>query len=154
MGVMDWLEKPIDRERLLSVIRRVSRRSNNSRPRILYVEDDADLVQFVLNLLRDMAEVVTVGTLAAADRAVTSDEFDLVILDVQLPDGSGIDLLKRLKNGGSNSTPVVIFSAKEVNKVVADRVEAALIKSRTTNDILIDTIKGLINGENRQVNRS
>jgi hypothetical protein len=39
---------------------------------------------------------------------------------------------------------VIVFSALEVPKEVAQRVEAALVKSRVTDDALIDTIRSLI----------
>lgn len=72
------------------------------------------------------------------------DTKDLVILDIGLPDGSGLDLLPLLKNVGKSPTPVIIFSAEEVDGEIPGQVEAALVKSRTSNEELLSTIRSLI----------
>ena len=69
--------------------------------RILLVEDHADTAEILARLLRRMGhDVVHSGTLAAALRdaeaAMSSEPFDLVISDLGLPDGSGLDLMREL----------------------------------------------------------
>jgi DNA-binding NtrC family response regulator len=64
---------------------------------ILLVEDEETARSFMAPLLRDAGyEVREAGTMAAAQAAVDRGEADIVVLDVQLPDGYGPNLLSRI----------------------------------------------------------
>lgn len=82
-------------------------------PRILVVEDDADL-QFLYE--RSFAylgyEVVTAQTAGDGISQLQDDAFDLVILDMNLPDMPGINVAKHMTSKGVES-PVVVISANE-----------------------------------------
>ena len=67
----------------------------------------------------------------------------LADLDITLPDGSGVDLLPLLRPG----LPVVIFSVAEPPSGISDRVAAALVKTRSTNEALLATIMRVIGSE-------
>ena len=144
MGIVDWLAKPLNENRLLDAVRKAVSSRPGDKPRILYVEDDTDLVGVITTLLGEAAEVVPVFTFEAAQEMLRCGAFDLAIIDIVLPDGSGLDLLPLLKNNGKPSTPVILFSGEEVGRDTALKVEAALIKSRTTDDELLATIESLI----------
>ena len=65
--------------------------------RVLLVEDHADTAGMMRRLLARRGYVVTLATsLTAARVAVTSEPFDLVICDLGLPDGSGLELMREL----------------------------------------------------------
>ncbi len=84
---------------------------------VLLVEDEraiAESLEFALR--RDGFQVVHAGTLAAAQAALGHS--DLVVLDLMLPDGSGFDLLRDMRESGQR-TPVIILSSREEE---ADRV--------------------------------
>lgn len=69
---------------------------------ILLLEDDEDLrggLTFALS--QEGYTVTSVGTVADAARAAGRRAFDLLILDVMLPDGSGLDFCVRLRSSGS-----------------------------------------------------
>jgi len=67
--------------------------------RILLVEDDAGTARAMGRVLRRMSHEVTLaGTVAAARRAAGDGAFDLVISDLGLPDGSGLELMRELRN--------------------------------------------------------
>ena len=61
-------------------------------------------------------------------------------MDLALPDGSGLDLLTLLGNL-TPPTPVLIFSAHEVDGEVAGRAASVLVKSQTSNRELLETIR-------------
>jgi len=143
IGVIDWLVKPIDRERLRGAVRRAVRGAVAERPRILHVEDDPDLQKVVAAIVERQAEVEHAGDLAQAREMLGRQKFDLVILDLALPDGSGLDLLPTV-GALSPPTPVIVFSAHEVDGPVAARVASVLVKSQTSNRELLETIEAVL----------
>lgn len=87
--------------------------------RILLVEDDSLLADAITRALGQAAHAVdVVGSGTAADAALASDGFDLVILDLGLPGMDGFDVLRRLRSRRSRM-PVLILTARDS---VADRV--------------------------------
>jgi PAS domain S-box-containing protein len=144
LGVVDWLQKPIQQEQLLAAVRAaVQRVASPNPPRVLHVEDDADIVAFISLLLAPAATVVAASEVGAARTLLQQERFDLVILDLGLPDGSGVDLLPVLRQW-QPPIPALIFSARELGPGLPQHVAAALVKSRTSNDDLRVTITGLL----------
>ena len=90
--------------------------------KILIIEDEPDIRRNLeYNLGREGFNASSVGTLDGAYEKINSKKFDLILLDLMLPDGSGLDLCKKIKsNSETEATPVVILTAKddEVDKVV------------------------------------
>ena len=84
--------------------------------------------------------VYAAKTFGEAERRLANERFDLVILDLMLPDGVVEDLLPRLKGPGRSPTPVIVFYSKEVSRETADGIRAALVKSQTSNDALLQVI--------------
>ena len=64
-----------------------------SLPHILHVEDDQSLAAIVREAMSRNAIVTSARSVAAARQLLATQHFDAVILDVALPDGSGIELL-------------------------------------------------------------
>ncbi|ACS43807.1 response regulator [Methylorubrum extorquens] len=87
--------------------------------RILVVEDDpilSDGLRAGLGL--SGATVECVGTCADADAALATSRFGVVVLDLMLPDGSGLEVLRGLRRR-DDRTPVVLLTARDA---VADRI--------------------------------
>lgn len=141
-AVSDWIGKPIEPERLLAALQGATRAARDALPTILHVEDDADILQVVATLLSGQALVVAAHNLAEAREKLARQRFDLVILDISLPDGSGMDLLPLLA-ASMPAMPVLIFSAQEVNGGMAHEITSVLVKSRTSNEKLLETIRAL-----------
>ena len=68
-------------------------------------------------------------------------KYDLVILDLLLPDGNGIEILPLL---AKYRCPVLVFSNMQLNDEYAKYVSQALIKSKSSNEILLNTIMNLL----------
>ncbi|HCA26205.1 MAG TPA: hypothetical protein DEP05_00880, partial [Betaproteobacteria bacterium] len=141
--VLDWLEKPFSQPHLLAALARARLKNAEGTARVLHVEDDEDIQKVVRVLLEDQAEVTACASLAQARDLLRGAAFDLAILDVGLPDGSGLDLLPLLAEG-KTPTPVMIFSAQDVGGQIPGEVAAALVKSRTSNQKLLATIHQLM----------
>jgi two-component system response regulator QseB len=91
-----------------------------ARLRILIVEDDPILLDGLregLKLSGFVADGVT--TAADASEALATDNFDAVVLDRMLPDGSGLDVLNGIRRAG-NRVPVLLLTAKDE---VGDRID-------------------------------
>lgn len=82
--------------------------------RILIVEDDKGLREGIeLALRREDFSFVLCESIAGAREALAGVEgFDLILLDINLPDGSGYDLLKEIKSKGNE--PVIILTANDL----------------------------------------
>lgn len=144
LGFADWLTKPIDQKRLLAALKSATG-GTAGRKRILHVEDDAELVQVVEALLGMDYELTHAPDLAAGKQYLAQERFDLLILDVGLPDGHGEDLLLSMY-GVNRNLPVIVFSGQEVEAGLHARVSATLVKARTTDDLLLATIRRIAAG--------
>lgn len=141
--VTDWLSKPLDEERLKQAIENACGKSA-ALPRILHIEDDRSLVEVVAAQLERIGTVEGACTLAEARVRLAGGDYDLILLDINLPDGSGSDLLPELRDRAPD-IPVVIFSGDDVTAETAQAVNAALVKSRTSHGALLETIMKLMN---------
>lgn len=82
--------------------------------RILLVEDDAALAHGIaLALSAGEREIVTAESAAAARLCRAERAFQLIILDVNLPDGSGLDLLREWRAQG-DAVPVILLTANDL----------------------------------------
>ncbi len=140
---MDWLEKPIDNNKLVQAIKASLADKNNERGNILHIEDDPDITAIVLSLLDNDFNVINARTLSHAKNLINNNIFDLVLLDIGLPDGSGLDILPLL-NDDNHQVPVIIFSAQDVPKETNSKVLMTLVKSKTNNEYLLKQIKQAI----------
>jgi DNA-binding NtrC family response regulator len=78
---------------------------------VLVVDDEADIRALISDILGDEGYQVTVARDAAAAReARVADRFDLVLLDIWMPDTDGISLLREWSSQGALDCPVVIMS--------------------------------------------
>ena len=142
-SMVDWIEKPIDQTRLLESIRSGLAQAVAKSGRLLHVEDDPDIAMIVDTLLGNECEVIHATTLKQAKNLLIEDGFDLVLLDIGLPDGSGLDLLPDINNQ-QHPTPVIIFSAQDVPQEIATQVQGTLVKSKTDNETLMQLIKSTL----------
>jgi DNA-binding response OmpR family regulator len=140
--VADWLSKPIDPNALVRAITHAVHPERGGKPRVLHVEGDADVLQVVTAILADTADVTQARDLAQARQLLDGGVFDLVILDPCLPDGSGAELLPLLQTERPQ-IPVVLFSEGEQDPAIFHQVNSVLVKSRTSNAQLVETITNL-----------
>ncbi len=85
--------------------------------RILFVEDNESIILGVSYLLQEEGyEVLVAKTTNAAVEIMNKKEFDLALLDVSLPDGSGFWLCKRIRE--SSQASVIFLTAKEEEESV------------------------------------
>lgn len=81
---------------------------------IFLLEDDETLGRGIAMALTGSETSVTCrSTLGKARETLLNERFDLLILDVNLPDGSGLDLLRQVRSEG-DATPVILLTANDL----------------------------------------
>lgn len=140
LGIVDWLTKPYDQHRLSAIVRQITT-GDRAKPMVLHVEDDTSNHRIVSALLAEETELDHATSLKEARQFLSTKRYDLVLIDMGLPDGQGDSLIGELAG-----TPVVIFSAQEVGAEISSRVHAALVKSRDSVERLVSVVRQLIHG--------
>lgn len=139
LGIVDWLEKPIDMDRLRAAIEKSSEGAFRRMPTVLHVEDDEGVLAVMSAGLGSAIAITSARNVQEARFELQQKHFDLVILDLTLPDGSGAELL----NAIPSNTVVVIFSASEIDEHLAAQVELALTKTRTSEIAIAELVRKL-----------
>ena len=90
--------------------------------RILIIEDEPDIRKTIdYNLSKESFKVLQAASIQEGEQILASDKIDLVILDLMLPDGSGLTLCRDIKSESQTKhIPVILLTAKteEVDRVV------------------------------------
>ncbi len=138
--VSDWLEKPIDENRLILSVRRAVTGVKSGKPCVLHVEDDPDIQRIVAAIAADFAHFEFAATLDQARARLREQRFDLVLLDLALGQDSGWDLFEDI-NALDPRPPVIVFSASAADPPDGKQTEAVLLKTYTSNAELLHTIQ-------------
>jgi CheY-like chemotaxis protein len=110
--------------------------------RILVVEDHLDTANVMCRLLvRDGHDCHCAGTAAEALALVAADDFDLVIMDIGLPDTDGWDLLPRLRKGRALKALAVSGYAAVVD---VERSRAAGFDAHLSKPVEFGELRGAI----------
>jgi DNA-binding NtrC family response regulator len=121
---------------------------------VLVVDDEADIRALIQEILTDEGYKVTVAADAKQARSARAEtSFDLILLDIWMPDTDGITLLREWSDGGDLSCPVVIMSghgtvdtAVEATRLGAfDFVEKPLSLAK-----LLRTVEAALESANKQ----
>ncbi len=90
---------------------------------IMIVEDDKGLNQGLSKALKtDNRQIISCQDLKAAREQLLCSSISLVLLDINLPDGSGLDLLREIKDNSPN-VPVILLTANDTDIDIVDGLE-------------------------------
>jgi CheY-like chemotaxis protein len=140
LGASDYLTKPIDREQLAAVLRRVRTKADNKS--VLIVEDDPGARRMIRRLFEkegwsvSEAENGRVGLEAVAQHAP-----GLVLLDLMMPEMDGFEFIEHLRESEEGThIPVVVLTAKDLTERDRQRlrgsVENVLQKTGQSNEVV------------------
>ena len=89
---------------------------------VLIIEDEPDIRKTIdYNLSKESFDVVQASSIAEGEKALEANKIDVIILDLMLPDGSGLTLCRDIKSDAKTKhIPIIILTAKteEVDRVV------------------------------------
>jgi DNA-binding response OmpR family regulator len=119
----------------------------NPAPRILFVDDHEDTLDlFAIVLSQQNYEVVTASSVARAMNEAMNRQFDLLVLDSNLKDGSGVDLCKKIRET-DQTTPIVFCSGlafeKNRQEAMSAGAQAYLVKPVSV-DRICETVHDLL----------
>ena len=124
--------------------------------KILIIEDEPDIRKNLeYNLSREGYSVLTAASIAEAEQLIYSNNLSLILLDLMLPDGSGLDLCKKMKSDPDvQNLPIIILTAKddEVDKVVGFELGADdyVTKPFSVRELILRIKAVLKRGENKK----
>ena len=124
--------------------------------KILIIEDEPDIRKNLeYNLSREGYSVLTAASIAEAEQLIYSNNLSLILLDLMLPDGSGLDLCKKMKSDPDvQNLPIIILTAKddEVDKVVGFELGADdyVTKPFSVRELILRIKAVLKRGDNKK----
>ena len=124
--------------------------------KILIIEDEPDIRKNLeYNLSREGYSVLTTASIAEAEQLIYSNNLSLILLDLMLPDGSGLDLCKKMKSDPNvQNLPIIILTAKddEVDKVVGFELGADdyVTKPFSVRELILRIKAVLKRGDNKK----
>ena len=119
---------------------RTQANKENQKPVVLHVEDDVEFAKLVSIQINNWVSMDLATDLAMANRKIRENHYDLILLDLFLPDGSGEALWESLHLSQAD-VPIVILSGHEVPRRLANNVAAVLVKDETTLPRIISTLQ-------------
>jgi two-component system catabolic regulation response regulator CreB len=118
--------------------------------RILLVEDNAEFGRVFTDALRlalaaeplDVTFVVS-GSMAEARERLREGGLDAALIDVTLPDGNGLDLVREINDGLTDSIPTLVLTAGLDHSVAARAVEAGAQGAQSKAVSILETAEAV-----------
>lgn len=146
-----WVETITDElEEQLGSMQEMARQAGQLSTRILLVDDDEFIRRIIAQMLRQAGfEVHSVSTLESARQVLKAIKPDLLLLDYELPDGTGLDLLREVRASPAlQNLSVVILTGKSDRQVIFDCVSqgaADFIVKPVQQSALLSKIRAHLN---------
>jgi hypothetical protein len=148
LGVSDYLTKPVDRDRLVTVLRRHTRGARSGP--VLIVEDDAAMRQLLRRMLvgEGWAVIEAENGRVGLER-VAEHTPGLILLDLMMPEMDGFEFVARLREREPGSTvPVVVVTAKDLTdedrRRLNSNVQRVIEKGAQDRDGLLQALSRLV----------
>ncbi|HLN22009.1 MAG TPA: response regulator [Bacteroidales bacterium] len=131
-GAIGYLMKPVTKEKIETAIDQMQSYMSGNIRNLLIIEDDSNLRKSIRVLLDARDINITESTTAEdAISQISEKHFDCIVLDLGLPDVTGFEMLRELKNKNIKVPPVVVYTGKELT-----REENAELQHYTQNIII------------------
>lgn len=145
-GAMGYLTKPVTPTQIDAMFARVANINQSGVKNVLIIEDDHLTQTAIEKLLRNKdAEITVAGDGKAALKKLAQQNFDCIILDLQLPDINGLEWLRSVKDTHyPHVPPVIVYTAKELSKAETQQLEeytdSIIIKGVHSDERLVDDV--------------
>jgi PAS domain S-box-containing protein len=142
--IIAWLDKPLLTSTLDDAITAAIERAAVTMPVVLHIDDDSDTLEITAAALSGIARIVQATDLRSARQYLKDNRPDIMIIDIALPDGSGLDILADVAEIDGSPPPAIIYSAQDGEPTLARNVEAILTKSKKSLPNLVETIQSIV----------
>ncbi len=158
-SIISWLQKPVNSNQLNKVFDSIKSQSNKFKSKVLVIEDSPEQSKIIRHLLkRQNVNCVVAETGEEALKYSAAEEFDCIILDLNLPDSNGLDILKLVKeNSRLTQIPVIVYSSRELTdadkKFLKAYASSYVHKSAEAFDQLMEETEMFLQSVKEQKNR-
>ena len=145
-GAVGYALKPVKRDELVEALQRLEAKFTQNLRRVLVVEDDERQRESVRHLLsRDDVEVVCAGTAELALAHLRGATFDCMVMDLNLPDLSGYELLEQMtEQDGVSFPPVIVYTGRALSRDEEQKLrrfsKSIIIKDARSPERLLDEV--------------
>ena len=146
LGAIGYALKPVKREALVEAFQRLESKFSQGLRRVLVVEDDARQRQAInLLLAGDNVEIVGAANAAEAMQHLKAQTFDCVVMDLNLPDLNGFELLEKMSGQDDISfPPVIIYTGRDLTSEEELRIRrfsrTIIVKDARSPERLLDEV--------------
>jgi CheY-like chemotaxis protein/signal transduction histidine kinase/CHASE3 domain sensor protein len=146
LGAIGYALKPAKREQLVEALRRLEAKFSQNLRRVLVVEDDARQRESIRQLLaNDDVQITGVASAGEALQELRATTFDCMVVDFNLPDYSGYDLLEKMAQQEDGAfPPVIIYTGRALTRDEEQRLrrfsKAIIIKDARSPERLLDEV--------------
>lgn len=145
LGAFDYMQKPVEPERLISGIKRISQGQIKN---VLIVDDDKEARDLMCEILSDAqikCQTTVDGNDALAYLEKTSELPEIILLDLMMPGMDGFELLRKMQeNELWSAIPVVVVTAKALEEhereFLQPRVASILAKEGLTSEMVLNKL--------------
>ncbi len=145
-GAIGYLSKPVNPEQMDAIFARVATVNQETIKHVLVIEDDEKTQKAVKKLLQGKdVEITCVSEGRDGLEKLNAQDFDCVILDLQLPDMTGFDWLRHVESNGHKAVPpVVVYTARKLTREETRTLEeytgSIIIKGAHSPARLVDEV--------------
>ncbi len=146
LGAAGYDLKPVKRETIQDTLKDLETRITKRMKRLLIVEDDNVQLNIMKNLLgANGVEAVGAKSAKACLNKLKKETFDCMVLDLNLPDASGFELLKTLSEEDEYSfPPVIVYTSQKLTKEEERKLrkysQSIIIKGARSPERLLDEV--------------
>jgi len=144
LGAFDFIKKPVTRPAMQDAFDKVEDFIRKKLKKLLIVEDNRQQNNAIRELIGN-GDVKSFSAYAGLEafEIMQKEKFDCVIIDLGLPDMSGIELLEKIKaNNELNRIPIIVYTGKDLNKEEAARLNklanTVVLKTANSRERLLD----------------
>jgi CheY-like chemotaxis protein/signal transduction histidine kinase len=146
LGAIGYALKPAKREELVAALRRMEAKFSQSLRHVLVVEDDPRQRESIRHLLSNGdVQITAVASAGDALASLKAKTFDCMVVDFNLPDYSGYDLLERMSQEEDVAfPPVIIYTGRALSREEEQRLrrysKSIIIKDARSPERLLDEV--------------
>lgn len=122
--------------------------------RILLIEDDVTIARLLKEGLEDESYAVDVAHDGSEGyRTASADEYDVIILDIMLPEMNGYEVCRALRKDG-NKTPILMLTARDAERDIVEGLDTGAddyLAKPFSFDVLLARIRALLRRPNEKL---